>query len=83
MIRNIVIHISSQRSDPTEVAWSVRESSWSVGKQSDSLMGSGTFPTPSGGLTAVLLDAVAAVQACAEARARAELLVAEARARRA
>lgn len=83
MIRNVVIHISSQHSAPAEVAWSIRESSWSVGARREVTYGAGTFPVPSGGLNSVILAAAEAVRACAEARQRAEALVTEVRQARA
>jgi len=63
MVRNIVLYISSQHSDPTQVAWIVRETAWTPQKRRESVMCAGTFTTPAGGERAVLGAALTEVQA--------------------
>lgn len=68
MIRNIVVTINSQHSHPGEVAWCVRESSWSPAARRESTYAAWYFPVPSGGIDSVLEAACHAVVAAVRAR---------------
>jgi len=54
MIRSITVHISSQHSDPTQVAWTVREKAWTPQVTRETVMMAGTLSTPMGGAPGVL-----------------------------
>jgi len=70
LIRNIVIHVSSSHSRPGHVAWTIRESSWTVGKSREVLLDEGSFPVPIGGVEAVLVAAITEVLAKSQSRMR-------------